>query len=346
MFLMVEAVTQLRGEAGGRQVPDARARVRNGTGGWFSSSGTHAPRHRVTDRRSSRPRARPGLRGRRRRVRPAPAHLPAAVVEAVLAAAPGRGDDLESGAGTGKATELFATAASRHAVEPDARMATPPQTPSQTGRVRGRGRRASRTTSPSPARSPSGWRRSRGTGWIRTGRRGDGAALRPAASSRWLEHAGGRPQPMRLAIEAAYARACSRASSRARWSNRPGLVADTLRASSRRWRVARAGPVASPGPSATRASSTSSSSIRTRTTGRCADDVRPHCSPTSAAVIDEHGGGDRLPLRDPAHRFPPGLTTGSRPRGGAEEAAVDDRGERVEHRVVVEDRGPATRPRS
>jgi hypothetical protein len=40
MFLLVEAVRQLRGESGDRQVAGAEIACVNGTGGWFSSAST------------------------------------------------------------------------------------------------------------------------------------------------------------------------------------------------------------------------------------------------------------------------------------------------------------------
>jgi len=40
LFLIIEAARQLRGEADGRQVDGARLAAVNGTGGWFSSTGT------------------------------------------------------------------------------------------------------------------------------------------------------------------------------------------------------------------------------------------------------------------------------------------------------------------
>jgi hypothetical protein len=40
MFLLIEAVKQLRHEAEGRQVPDATLACVNGTSGWFTAAGT------------------------------------------------------------------------------------------------------------------------------------------------------------------------------------------------------------------------------------------------------------------------------------------------------------------
>jgi hypothetical protein len=40
MFLLIEAVRQLRGESEARQVPDAKVALVNGMGGYLSSSAT------------------------------------------------------------------------------------------------------------------------------------------------------------------------------------------------------------------------------------------------------------------------------------------------------------------